>query len=413
MQVSSSSSSSRRSIDIESHATVAPETGASWALQRRVLLVGLCVVAVATGALNVVLGKVRAKPLGACNYVSGIVNTCVYCLIYGAISAWHVGRGNVPKELLQVIFPFSRRTTTPNAAAAVAAASPSENQALVQPLLLSPPLNSASSSRTLGLNVLDFPDTQGILWGYVTLAGICDCAANLLSIVVQPYVPGPIFALMNQATLPMAACVSVVFLRKRYTAAQTTAMLCVVVGGIVSLVPELTTNTASTTSSFSSSSRTVTYSLITVLSTLPLALSSAVKEKLFRVYSAAHHRNSCSKKSEGGGCGSPCDMFVFAALVSFFQLIFTPLFLPLIHMFGRVSSSLEICILPHFSFDNPLSRRFSCQDWRVLLGIPRLLLVYAIHVQNSTLAARAPPLKSTALPMDVVSGRLRRIFHIL
>lgn len=106
---------------------------------------------------------------------------------------------------------------------------------------------------------------------------------NLFAMIAQPFVPGPLYALMSQATLPSAAAVSYLFLHRRYSVCQLLAILCVMMGGVLALLPELIEWAMH--GDKSQSALKFRYSLLVVVGTVPTALSSALKEKVFKLYS--------------------------------------------------------------------------------------------------------------------------------
>lgn len=58
----------------------------SWSPSRhKFRMIVLCFSVMMGGALNNVLGKIRSKPLGACNYFVSIINPIAYSLIYFTI----------------------------------------------------------------------------------------------------------------------------------------------------------------------------------------------------------------------------------------------------------------------------------------------------------------------------------------
>lgn len=106
--------------------------------------------------------------------------------------------------------------------------------------------------------------------------------------IAQPFVPGPLFALMNQTTLPAAAVVSYLLLRRRYSIFQLLALLVVWVGGALALLPDLIKLVAASRRADPDAAQQAAillhYSLLAVLGTIPTALSSSIKEKVFRLY---------------------------------------------------------------------------------------------------------------------------------
>lgn len=108
--------------------------------------------------------------------------------------------------------------------------------------------------------------------------------------IAQPFVPGPLFALMNQATLPAAAVVSYILLRRRYSIFQLLAILTVWMGGALALLPDLIKlargDAAADTHAGHQAAMTVRYSLLVIIGTIPTALSSSIKEKVFKLFSA-------------------------------------------------------------------------------------------------------------------------------
>lgn len=142
-------------------------------------------------------------------------------------------------------------------------------------------------------------------WKYFVLSGFCDFAGNVVAMIAQPFIPGPLFALMNQATLPAAAILSYILLRRRYSVYQLLAILTVWFGGVLALLPDLitlATNEFSPTENKSDNQQSrivIRYSFLVVLGTIPTALSSSIKEKAFKLYRkrqtiASENRNRAS-----------------------------------------------------------------------------------------------------------------------
>lgn len=226
-------------------------------------------------------------------------------------------------------------------------------------------------------------------WKYFVVSGFCDFSGNIVAMIAQPYIPGPLFALVNQATLPAATAVSYVLLRKRYSICQLLAIVCVWTGGGLALLPELIKLISGPNESRDESRKaamTIHYSLLVVLGTIPTALSSAVKEKVFKLYNSrrtkackelreresvralegvGEHRSNGEQKLvlrssmrdrfEHNPINNnnmyksikTLDVFIISAYGSIFQLIFVPLAFPINMMVGQVSHA---CLPPSVHF---------------------------------------------------------------
>lgn len=190
------------------------------------------------------------------------------------------------------------------------------------------------------------------IWILLALSGLCDSWGNLLGFIAQPWVPGTVFSLMTQAIIPFTVLTSAVLFKRTYTAVQMTAVTLVITGGIISLVPELKRNVAAPVTAFfalfgqayaspselqnesreilgplnGQASSPVVFSVLAAVSTLPTAISFALKEKVFR---------SFRPHLFGQSSGSKLDVFIVNAHTSAFQLLWTPFAIPINCLLGE------------------------------------------------------------------------------
>ncbi|CEM04266.1 unnamed protein product [Vitrella brassicaformis CCMP3155] len=279
----------------------------------------LAFVVIITGAFNYVTGKIRAKPLGAYDYFVSLFNSMAYCGLYWAILLVRIVSGQVTPKQLSYVW----RSEVPSRPSSFA----------------------------------------GGAWKWFVLTGLFDSCGNILGFISQPYVSGAVYSLMNQTIVPFTAIVSMIMLGRKYTLWQVCAITVVVCGAILALVPDLSAHPTGGSSHHMHASESLGFALLTALSTLPSALSFALKEKIFRKYAHHHH----------GGDGTPpesLDLFVVNSHGSLFGLLWVPLALPLNIVFGQTNGQpLSQYVVDGFSCfggvtpDSCLCYERNCQAW--------------------------------------------------
>eukprot|EP01068_Selenidium_serpulae_P013614 Selendium_serpulae@DN5987_c0_g1_i13.p1 len=171
---------------------------------------------ITTGSFNYVIGKIRAKPFGQYDYFVSLFNSIVYTLIYWIILLRRYKTGKVTKS--DFSFVWSRRCPS------------RDHNALVAPAAR----EIESPSHAGRINRRRIP-----ILALFLIAGLCDAWGNILGFIAQPWLPGPIYSLMNQAIIPFTVIISVILLRRRYTATQLVSVCVVISGGLFSLIPDL------------------------------------------------------------------------------------------------------------------------------------------------------------------------------
>eukprot|EP00759_Apiculatamorpha_spiralis_P032652 PhF_6_TR34127/c0_g1_i1/m.49816 len=138
--------------------------------------------------------------------------------------------------------------------------------------------------------------------------GVLDGLGNILGLISAPYISGAMISLMSQAIVAFSMASSILMLRTRYTMWQILGACVILTGAGVALVPDLQ----------SGAGGSVGYNLVTALSTLPNAISFTLREVVF--------------------LNNPgIDIFIVNSHGSLWQLLLTPIFLPLTLLFNQTS----------------------------------------------------------------------------
>eukprot|EP00919_Chromeraceae_sp_WS-2016_P017404 GHVR01041462.1.p1 GENE.GHVR01041462.1~~GHVR01041462.1.p1 ORF type:complete len:393 (-),score=80.52 GHVR01041462.1:102-1280(-) len=160
---------------------------------------------------------------------------------------------------------------------------------------------------------------------YFAVIGVLECTGSTLGFISQPHIDGPLYSIASQAILPFTVLLSIIVLRRKYTFTQVAAVIMVVTGAVVANLPEFIvliwgSNAALQPHKIDPLERLL-FGGVTVISTLPSALSFILKEKIFLKYYKKNNSN--------------LDILIVNAHNSLFQLIFVPFLLPLTVLIGE------------------------------------------------------------------------------
>jgi len=143
-------------------------------------------------------------------------------------------------------------------------------------------------------------------WKYFIIMGLMDGLGNILGLIAQPFLTGPVVSLLSQTIVPFSVICAIIVLKTRYSFWQVWAVSLLLCGVMFTLVPSFSPK--------NNIAGEATWSLLVAFSTLPNAISFTYKELLFR---------------ERPGL----DIFIVNSHGSLFQLLFQPIFLPITLLF--------------------------------------------------------------------------------
>jgi len=146
-------------------------------------------------------------------------------------------------------------------------------------------------------------------WKYFVIMGLMDGLGNILGLIAQPYLSGPVVSLMSQTIVLFSVICAIILLNTKYSFWQIWSVAFLLCGVMFTLIP--------TFSGKNQLSGEATWALLVAFSTLPNAISFTYKELLFR---------------EKPGL----DIFIVNSHGSLFQLLFQPIFLPITLIFPGV-----------------------------------------------------------------------------
>jgi drug/metabolite transporter (DMT)-like permease len=161
-------------------------------------------------------------------------------------------------------------------------------------------------------------------WKYFVIMGLMDGLGNILGLIAQPYLTGPVVSLMSQTIVLFSVICAVIILRTTYSFWQLWAVGLLICGVMFTLLPTFD-NRHQLTGQFS-------WAILVAMSTLPNAISFTFKELMFR---------------EKPGL----DIFIVNSHGSLFQLLFQPIFLPITLLFpGVLGPSTNLLNFVHDGF---------------------------------------------------------------
>lgn len=190
-------------------------------------------------------------------------------------------------------------------------------------------------------------------WKFV-LMGFMDATGFIVGIYAAERISGYLLTLLPQGIIPMTMVITVVIVGTRYHIFQVAAAAVVIIGIIVSLVPDLQSGT----------SGSLIWATIYFCSSAPNALSFALRELVFTQYKGL-------------------DIFIVNSFDSLWQLVFSVLYFPLVLIphFGKIpfqelpyfvadAAQCIVGISPQLPPGTPVTNQHSC------FGEPYLLIVY-------------------------------------
>eukprot|EP00211_Chloroparvula_japonica_P002652 CAMPEP_0119127852 /NCGR_PEP_ID=MMETSP1310-20130426/6237_1 /TAXON_ID=464262 /ORGANISM="Genus nov. species nov., Strain RCC2339" /LENGTH=508 /DNA_ID=CAMNT_0007118135 /DNA_START=538 /DNA_END=2064 /DNA_ORIENTATION=- len=127
------------------------------------------------------------------------------------------------------------------------------------------------------------PETT-TLWfkRHFVIIGFCNAMNGVLLIFAVPYTPGTIQAIFTQAIIPFVMIISVVTLKTRYTIFQYVGAVVIVVGVLVTLVPQFTNAEEGDVESTGGLGFDVIWWFVFMFGMFPLAAQSVYQEHAFR-----------------------------------------------------------------------------------------------------------------------------------
>jgi drug/metabolite transporter (DMT)-like permease len=185
-------------------------------------------------------------------------------------------------------------------------------------------------------------------WKYFIIMGLMDGLGNILGLIAQPYLSGPVVSLMSQTIVLFSVICAIILLRTKYSFWQIWSVAFLLCGVMFTLIPTFSAKNQLTGEA--------KWALLVAVSTLPNAISFTYKEHLFR---------------EKPGL----DIFIVNSHGSLFQLLFQPIFLPITLIFPGVidpSPNLGSFVTDGFgcfSGHTPVGDRLTCKDnpWPYLI----------------------------------------------
>eukprot|EP01120_Amphizonella_sp_Union-15-10_P001745 TRINITY_DN11894_c0_g1_i1.p1 TRINITY_DN11894_c0_g1~~TRINITY_DN11894_c0_g1_i1.p1 ORF type:complete len:413 (-),score=20.58 TRINITY_DN11894_c0_g1_i1:17-1255(-) len=251
-----------------------------WKEIRIFFLMFLCI---ASGGLNRVAGKIMTIPMGNFSFFLSLLNGVMYTITYWAILYFRVQIGAVPYDQLK--FPYKRRI---------------QSRSLNFQIQSQGSISKISSWMRFWNNLPPFK--------YFVLMGAMDGLGNIISLIAQPNVSGPMTILMNQTIILFSMIVSMILLNARYNYWQVWSCFTVIMGALVSLTNTLAGHGTGQSKLF--------FCILMAGSNIPSAISFALKEKIFKMQ-------------------PDLDVFVVNSLASTFQLVLWPVFVPITLLFDQ------------------------------------------------------------------------------
>jgi len=227
----------------------------------------MVVAVVALGCANNIMKQIAAKPLHSYSYMLGLATAVAYVPLYGLILVVLVVSKVVPRHQMDFVWRCS-----------------------LQP----------------GIPIL----------GLFAVAALGDTLGDVIGMICTPYVTGPVHSLLSNCTPMFIAVLSMLFLRKRYSLAESLGLLGVLVAVLLGIVPTFEGGSSSTTQPF--------FAVVLGGSCLFNAIAFMVKELLFERYTAWFSTRNVDDEVASG-----LNIFVMNTHASLFQLPFTLLCMPL------------------------------------------------------------------------------------
>eukprot|EP01111_Echinosteliopsis_oligospora_P011426 TRINITY_DN3770_c0_g1_i1.p1 TRINITY_DN3770_c0_g1~~TRINITY_DN3770_c0_g1_i1.p1 ORF type:complete len:417 (+),score=56.80 TRINITY_DN3770_c0_g1_i1:73-1323(+) len=231
------------------------------------IIVGLLVLGViVTGSLNKVSSKIMSEPMANYSFFLSLFNSIAYILLYYGILLFRYYTGKVPEG--QMTYPYRRMPRDPTAGAL--------KNKLWSTL---PPLK------------------------YFIIIGFMDSFGNILGLIAQPYLSGPMISLVQQSMVVFSIICAILILGTRYTWGQFGSAAVVIIGASIAFMPNLLKEPGS-------DHNPISYALLMSFSNLPSAISFTIKELIFK-----REKN--------------LELFVVNSTGSLFQLIWFPAMIPI------------------------------------------------------------------------------------
>lgn len=247
---------------------------AKWKQELDVLL--LMGLVIALGAGNRLTGKIMTEPMDNYSFFLGLWNGLMYCILYFSILYYRHRKGMF------------------------------DGPATMRYVWNSPPPIERGDMSYIRWKWESWPIIK-----YFIVMGAMDGLGNLLGLIATPYISGPLNSLMSQAITPFSMICSMIILGDRYTFWQSASAGIVLSGAVVCLIPQFTGDDDDDDDGDDSSSGEILFfSLVMAVSTLPNAISFALKELVF------------IQKPD-------LELFVVNSHASLFQLLWWPVFLPM------------------------------------------------------------------------------------
>eukprot|EP01121_Diplochlamys_sp_Union-15-3_P005431 TRINITY_DN15760_c0_g1_i1.p1 TRINITY_DN15760_c0_g1~~TRINITY_DN15760_c0_g1_i1.p1 ORF type:complete len:432 (+),score=27.30 TRINITY_DN15760_c0_g1_i1:64-1359(+) len=244
-----------------------------------VVIFGLMLLVIISGAFNRVAGKIMTEPMGNYSFFLSLFNSIMYVILYFMILFARYQMGFATWDM--ITYPWKRT-----------------------------PLNygiQRGEDKTSLLRIWDsLPPAK-----YFVIMGFMDGFGNILGLIATPHISGPMTSLMSQAIVLFSLLCALIILRTKYTYWQVWATLLVIAGATISLIPDIANSEKNKTKTSS-----LAFCLVMAISTLPNAISFTLKELVF------------AKRRD-------LDIFVVNSHSSLFQLLWWPLFLPITLLFKQ------------------------------------------------------------------------------
>jgi len=295
------------------------------------------IVVVASGSLNSVAGKIVTVPMDV--FFISIFNAVVYVVVYFIILGTRVALNWTGKDQLRYIWSFKEGGVCER-----------------------------------------FPPIK-----YFIIMGLMDGVGTLMGFLGRSQLPGDLTVILPQTSLFFLVMMSMIILSARYSFWQLWTILLLLSGVFIVLLPRFAGNLHGS----------ILYVSIMALSTLPSAISSVLKEKLFQDWQGL-------------------DTFIINSHSSLFQLILQPAIIPLLIIvksdilggltFGEFIKRGFICFSGVVPTNPPGNPYCTSMPWPYLIYISNNILfnISILFLVRNTTALMSSMVMNAILPISVM-----------